>query len=413
MPKLSPRADRLLFLGVCCLIGTFSIGIWLSIVSGFLKSPMMNPQTVAKIPVNETIRAVWDSGLYRERVVGAGIYWLDNDTILVSANKGPKPQTSEEMRDAEDWLYLWRLGEKPRPYGADPRAAARSYCAARGEVAYYQEIVDAKTGATSRTRWVGPPGQERQVPPLAPTLDWKAAGLAVNPLSVERINCEVFADPAMGGTFYVTDSERSFYLDFGNDPIMAAIKAKPEQPITLMRADGSGRVELPVSNALAAPGETHFHTFDEVFYLWNGNLGVSPINHFATWRDTNCWPIWRVDPRTAKTERFCIPFGPWSGAMHGGGSTSMELAPTKAGLFFATHPIKLQEEHGFYRLDNGAVSRILPGYVWSPSISPNGCRVAFIHIPNADAYRRYSPVSSSIVAIDLCSPKLDAPPPQN
>ena len=408
MPKLSPRTDRLLFLGVCGLIGIFSIGIWFSVVSGFLKSPMMNPPTAVEIPVNETIRAVWDSGLYRESVVGAGIYWLDNDTILVSANKGPKPQTSEERRAEEAWLYLWRLGEKPKPYGSDPHMIARSYCAARGEITYYQEIVDPKTGAVSRTRWVGPPGKERQVAPLTRPLDGKAAGIAANPLSVESLNCEIFADPAMAGTSYVTDSERTFYLDFGNDPVMAAINAKPAQPIILMRADGSRRVELPVSNALAGPGGTHFHTFDKLFYLWNGNLGVSPINHFAIWRDTNCWPIWRVDPQTAKTERFCIPFGPWSGAMHGGGSTSIELAPTKAGLFFATHPIKLQEEHGFYRLDNGAVSRILPGYVWSPTISPNGCRVAFIHIPNADAYRRYSPVSSSIVAIDLCSPKLAA-----
>jgi hypothetical protein len=99
--------------------------------------------------------------------------------------------------------------------------------------------------------------------------------------------------------------------------------------------------------------------------------------------------------------------------MHGGGSTSIELAPTKAGLFFGTHPIKAAEEHGFYRLDNGVVSRILPGYVLSPSISPNGCRVAFIHIPNDDAFRPSSPVSSSIVAIDLCSPRPNEPPPQN
>jgi hypothetical protein len=74
MPKLSPGTDRLLFLGVCCFIGIFSIGIWSSVVSGFRKSPMMNPQAVVEIPVNETIRAVWDSGLYRESVVTAGIY---------------------------------------------------------------------------------------------------------------------------------------------------------------------------------------------------------------------------------------------------------------------------------------------------------------------------------------------------
>lgn len=146
MAKPSPRAERILFLGMCCLIGIFSIGLLVPIVSGLLKSPMTNPPAVNNISVNETIRAVWDSALYRERVVGPGIYWLDNDTILVSANKGPKPRTSEERRAEEDWLYLWRLGEAPKPYGADPRTAARGYhCAARGEVTYHQEIIDPKT----------------------------------------------------------------------------------------------------------------------------------------------------------------------------------------------------------------------------------------------------------------------------
>jgi len=399
----------MLFFGVCCLIGIFSIAFWFPIVSGLLKSPMMNPPVVNKISVNETIRAVWDSGLYRTRVVAAGIYWLDNDTILVSANKGPKPRTSEEMRAAEDWLYLWRLGEKPKPFGADPRMAARSYCAARGEVTYHQETVDPKTGAVLWTRWVGAPGQEGETRPVKGL----PVGGANNPLTIETTDCEIYSDPAMAGKDYVTDSEHRFYIAFGENQDLAAVNVVPGVPVTLTRADRSGRVELPISNALAGSGSTHFHTFDGVFYLWNGNLGVSPINHFAIWRETNCWPIWRVDPQAAKTERLCIPFGSWSGAMHGGGATALQLAPTKAGLFFASNPVRAQEDHGFYRLDNGIVSQILPGYVWSPTISPNGCRIAFIYVPNQEAYRPTSPVSSSIVTIDVCPSSPDAPSSSN
>jgi hypothetical protein len=344
-------------------------------------------------------------------VVAAGIYWLDNDTILVSANKGPKPQTSEEIRAEENWLYLWRLGEKPTPLGADPHAATRGYyCAARRVVTYQQEIVDSKMGTISRTRLVGTPGREMRMVPVVKGLP---EGGANNPLSIEKTDCEIYSDPAMVGKDYVTDSEHRFYIDFGRNQDLAAVHAVPDAPMVLMRADRSDRVELPISNALAGSGSTHFHTFDGFFYLWNANLGTSPINHFAVWRETNCWPIWRVDPSTAKTERFCIPFGPWSGATHGGEATTLQLAPTKAGVFFATNPVRAQEDHGFYRFDNGIVSQILPGYVWSPTISPNGCRVAFIYIPNDEAFRPSSSVSSSIVVIDVCSQRPDARLPAN
>jgi hypothetical protein len=365
----------------------------------------MNKQPVTEIPVNETIRAVWDSGLSTESALSA-IYWLDNNTLIFSANDGSKPRTPGQIRTRETWLYLWRLGEKPQPYGTDPHGAARSYhCAARGEVTFHQDIVDPKTGAVSRTRWVGPPGRERGTAPVKGL----PVGRANNPLTIERTDCEIYSDPAMPGKDYVTDSEHRFYIDFGLHQDLAAVHAKPDAPIVLMRADQSGRVELPISNALAGSGAVHFHTFDDVFYLWNGNLQASPINHFAIWRETNCWPIWRIDPQTANTERFCIPFGPWSG-IHGG-ATALELAPTRAGLFFSANSINAKDESGFYRLDNGVVSRIFPGDVWSLIVSPNGCRIAFTRPDNDQSIP--GAFWSSVIVMEVCSPRTDAQSPSN
>jgi len=396
MPKVPRNADRILFLGVCCLIGIFSIGFWLSGFFGFQRPTTASPQPVAEIPLNQTIRAVWNSGLYKDVTAAGGIYWLDNDTIVVSANSGSKPVTSEQRHVATTSLYLWRLDEKPLPYGADPRAAAVSYCAAHGEISYQVDTLDPQTGASIRTRWLGPPGREREVARRKVHSEGQAR---IFP-SIEPIDCETYSDPAMVGKFYTADSERRFYLDFGDDPLLAAVNVKPAQPIVLMRADGSERIPLPISNALIDPGSTHFHTFDKTFYLWNGSLVASPINHFAIWRDTKCWPIWRVDPRSAKVDHVCIPFGPWSGI---NGAASLALAPTKEGLFFSSRSINAKDESGFYRIDNGTASRILPSHALNPVVSPNGCRIAFNHIPSIDAYSAYSPISSSIVAIDVCS----------
>lgn len=356
----------------------------------------MTAQSAENIPISDNIRAVWHSGLYRKREVAAGIYWLDDETILVSANNGPKPSTREALREAVDWLYVWRIGDKPWPYGSDPQLAARSYCGARGEVRYQWEAKDPTTGSTSRMGRQGPIGKEREVP----FRDALSLGRTENPLSIEKIDCEVYADPAMAGRHYVTDPEHRFYLDFGKDPTLAAVHAASEEPLVLINSNGSDRTELPISNASVRAASVYYRQFESVFYVFNGILTVSPINRLEQWRGSNCWPIWRIDPQAAKTEKLCIPFGPWAGVAHGGQATAIELAPTMAGLFFSSNHIKASEEHGFYLLRDGRVTRVLSGAVWSPITSPNGCRVAFVHIPNDEAER---PLSSDIVVIDVCS----------
>jgi hypothetical protein len=79
-------AALLTFLVVCCFIGVFSIGSWFPAL--FFRKPVtLTAESAIDIPVSETIRAVWKSGLYARDSIGR-IYWLDDDTILVSANNG-------------------------------------------------------------------------------------------------------------------------------------------------------------------------------------------------------------------------------------------------------------------------------------------------------------------------------------
>ncbi|HEV2159452.1 hypothetical protein [Bradyrhizobium sp.] len=396
--------DRFKFFAACCLIGVFSICFWFFAFWAFRMTTKTNSLSAIEIPLKGPIHAVWDAGLYREDSVGAGIYWVDDDTIVVRANKGPKPTTSEARRSVVSWLYLWRLGEKPRPYGGDPVAAAQSYCAARGEISYLQNTIDPVTGATLQTRWRGPVGHEREVGPQAASshLSPSLAGRAPFVPSIERVDCELYFDGSMAGKHYVADPERRFYIDLGKEPTLARVHAASAEPLVLMRADGSDRIELPVSNAEAS--SYAFRMFEDVFYMWAGNLSRSPIDHFEKWKESDCWPIWRVNPHTAKTERLCVPFGPWSGAVHGGGSTTIDLAPTRVGLFFAANPVSAEEEHGLYLLRDRSVTQILPGYVRSPVTSPNGCRIALIYFPNREALGPYSTASSSIIVIDVCSP---------
>lgn len=346
----------------------------------------------AEIRTGDVVRAVWDSGLYRENESGTSIYWLDDDTILVSANRGPKPLTPEAMRAREDWLYLWRLGDKPKPYSADPHTAAQSYCAARGEISYLANKINPRTNLSSQVRLLGPPGQEHDAQRWNPLLP----GAAEVRFEIERTDCELYVDPAMAGKRYITDSDHRFYIE----------GLHTKEP-ALMHADGSNRISLPITENVG-PLSVLYRNFEKKFYLWNNFPSGSPINQFEVWRETNCWPFWRVDPQTALTERFCIPFGPWPSAAEGGHVAEIELVSTKAGLFFAVIPPGDKDERirrigGFYRLGDGAISRLFGGDVLRAAVSPNGCRIAFLHVPSLEAYGPDSPIPSTIKAIDVCS----------
>jgi hypothetical protein len=189
------------------------------------------------------------------------------------------------------------------------------YCAARGEVSYYQNVVDPTTGSTSRIRWVGSPCEERQAAPLIRPTRREAVVAGNLPQFIEPVDCEIFANPAMADLSYVTDSQHRHFLVFGSNwgtPVST-------DHLFLTNADGSGRIGLPiyrgdVSTAL-------YRTFDPAFFVWNASLSDTPasaqaplVNSFRKWRETKYWPFWRVETETKKVERICIPYG--AGSSH-------------------------------------------------------------------------------------------------
>ncbi|HKY87239.1 MAG TPA: hypothetical protein VJL90_10800, partial [Pseudorhodoplanes sp.] len=211
--------------------------------------------------------------------------------------------------------------------------------------------------------------------------------------SIEPVDCELYRDPSMADQLYITDSGRRYYVVFGKNP---------HEQLVLMRADGSDRVKLPIWQGTVSASQ--FRLFDGAFLLYKSDLvgageviGHAP-DSFTLWRETNCWPVWRVDPRSGATNRFCIPHGYWAAPRKSGGI--LTLLPTKAGYFF-TYFVG-RDDSGLYRLRDGVVQKIAKGYFLNPVVSPSGCRVAFKFIPNDNAYRSFTPDAPTITAIDLC-----------
>ncbi|MGO9358864.1 MAG: hypothetical protein ACLP1D_14500, partial [Xanthobacteraceae bacterium] len=89
------------------------------------ESGSMPASEAISIPLSGVVRAAWDSGLYQQPSSGGKIFWLDDQTIVVRASKERKPQNEAEVKAQLDVLYVWRLGEDPKPYGDDPHAVSR------------------------------------------------------------------------------------------------------------------------------------------------------------------------------------------------------------------------------------------------------------------------------------------------
>ena len=268
----------------------------------------------------------WNSQLYPYEVINR-FGWVDDDTLLVRADIGPKPKNMDEARARREVLYLWKLGEKPKLYSEDPETAAKGFCVGGGEVGYRQNKSSSESGQPDWVFIAGPLGQEKPVLP-AP-VDYKIAPLdrgepKNDPKYIARVNCSSTSldDPTMKGRIWVTDPNRQYYIDFGDKS-----SYKIAQPVVLIRADRTNRIELPISSIDVFPPCTQFHQFDGTFLVWDCIEGFSPVagDTFVKWRTTNCLPIWRIKPPDGTVEKLCLPYGEWV--------NGTALVPTKAGFF--------------------------------------------------------------------------------
>lgn len=380
-----------------------AIAAWLSTAAALAVEPSGSIQP-ASFP-----HPVWDSHLYPEDQ--SYFYWVDDDTVLFRAHTTGKPRNFEEARHLKSVLYLWHIGEAPRVYAAGVDMTFLRYCAADGWIRFTQVKVDPKTGKRATVTIEGPLGHERQVAPeLLDPQPVAARGNAANdPRLIDSSDkCRRPADPAMAGRWWVTDTDRRYRLDFG--PVRGAAAA--DARVVLSAADGSRRIDLPIAlkdlgggndraSGLAASC-TQYHPFEGVFFVWDcRNVGLR-ADEVQRWRARdNCWPVWEVTPTDGKTTtKICLPFGDWVGG-------AIDLVPTKAGLFFASHTTGRNPNDpgpsGLYAFAGGTAQRVWPGVISFPVVSPSGCKVIFNYVRDQAAADYGKPGSPTVVAADVCA----------
>lgn len=373
-----------------------------------------------------------DSGMWGP---SNAVYWIDNETILFSApvvaekDKEPGSGVLKKFKPlhyvphdvyvvnpkAKDELFVWKLGEKPRPYAVGIWNQ-RYFCLEDGIIKYSTDKFPYdENGKRQYFNMVGPFGQEK----LQKAVYREKIG---KPVYAPRNRCleysdEEFSDERMKDRKWVVSARKDYYLDFGDNGAVKAVErgvhidydgvrtsATDSFTVNLMKADLSEKVTFSIPfdeadyywNVLS-------EKFDNAFYLWRGPPR-SPKNE-DKWKQEGCLPVWKIDTTDKKTKRFCIPYN----KAYGNVTSSIELFATKKGLFFVGFDsIRKPLTVGLYKYDLVEPKRILAGIIFDSSnrgvkVSPDGCKIAFGHSPLQDWYHQSRPTNYTLKVLDLCS----------
>lgn len=201
------------------------------------------------------------------------------------------------------------------------------------------------------------------------------------------------------------------YLDFGPSRTRPTDfhKANPQEGYPRLRLRRFGPdedIELPISILEVEGNCTRYFAFKKAYFLFDcmpmRDTGKETRFHFDRFNCLPAWWLWR----DGRTEKMCIPSGPWnSGA-------SFSVIPTARGVFISTvrDGGHVKPKHaGGYLVRDGQIEKVVSGIVLGAvvterktSVSTDGCRVAFSHVPNFDAIDNRRPGPFTVRILDVC-----------
>jgi hypothetical protein len=152
------------------------------------------------------------------------------------------------------------------------------------------------------------------------------------------------------------------------------------QPLLFHPNSSLDPIALPIGTREVWRIDVRYASFRNAYFLHpikyidpqTGN--EEPIGPWPEGKPVTVW--WLVPDGTITTETI-----PYMRFMRGG---SRDYFPTKAGIFIYTHKtngLGKPGDAGGYLARNGLVTKLITGLLESVSVSPDGCRVAFVHDP--------------------------------
>lgn len=307
------------------------------------------------------------------------LYWLDNETVVFVGGDVPPPPAPIDPNYKRD-IYFWKLGQQEKIHPT-PANWGGGVCATEGKIRYSVNVVDEKK-KLHYDFYSGLPGREK----IEEGIRGRFAGLDPNSFKTPVSSC----DSALNLRFVT----RQWIPLKGNDGILDFGKKEPrEDPdahVTLYRpGDDKGiRTPIPRREVSGFPQVIH-NEFDRSYFLLS--LSRVDIEGKKRWKESNCLPLWKLWT-DGRSERVCLPFEPWSGGID-------RAVLTRKGMIVGA----VSGKWGLYLMTGNSPRRLVREVVTDLVASPDGCRVAFFHLPEGGLPslikpRRYQRVS----VMDFC-----------
>ena len=307
-------------------------------------------------------------------------YWIDDHRVMFVGWLGDKPRAREKgKRQTSENILIWdtELNEV-----FVHRESAWSLC-------YYDGFVRYLTGDPSleaipqRRLMTGRLGEEQTTQPKPITKENKQVRRQ------SKIDCRVWElSDAFAETYWKPLASAHGLLDLG--PLQRDRKNPPE--VTLKSLDGHLIRRLPMPWNYVS--RVAYYEFRRAYLVQTSTHGFQP-DHL----ESGCWPYWWIRPDGTSVQS-CLRYGPWAGP------GSMWLVGTAVGPVVISHNVegaRAVGDAGAYLVMDSTHVKLAAGLVWSPSVSQDGCKIAFLHSPGTMPKAAETDYWVGLKSVNLCS----------
>lgn len=311
-------------------------------------------------PAEPSPYPIYDSGTWADPISNPHIYWIDNDRVLFRTVKG---NDKTRISSGPFNLSIWEIGKGVKAYTG--YHASVTACIREGMIHRTQKDSQGKV-----QRFYGKFGEEKEFEfPKTKGAFFDDMNCRVND------NAEIVSKRQSGRRIRSL-LDRHGYLDLGpsNKPAWTS-----KEPRKLFRPGDKQGVEISIPPLNIHP--IRYFEFKDAYLIYDHNAG----NRFW-W----LYPDGRVEEVTTL---FGVGYPTRRGFVGGGGKPKSDYDPGTVGLYFWSGKERIKLISGYANIS---------GYTNNMAISPNGCKIAFVHYPYFDATKITDPAPITLKAINLC-----------
>lgn len=318
-----------------------------------------------------------DSGVWATTNWSGDVYWLDKERVLFLGGENGKPVHKEHMS-----LLVW---DTTKQSIAMLKQNISSLCYRNGIVLLGQKVDNPAGGPWKYRFFRGPLGNEQ--PQKKEDKDL-----------LDYLNCRIVKNKTMDGK-----RPPGRYLLEGDGYLGHGRKQLPDQranlPAMYFKGEESEGIQLPFG--VRQVESIEYYDFKRAYFLYGWFYDAAIGGVTTLWPKTLPHPVWWLTPE-GSTAEVLIPSGPWNA---GGG---VFFTPSQRGVLVTYQGgVKSNRDPGtqgvYLVQENGATEKLIGGFVHRIGVSPNGCKMAFSHAPNAEGDRPNDKNRRTLKMIDLCS----------